>query len=438
MLFGKQEKDLVANPSLSSLDEKMTVNFLKVDKMLMDSVTPLAERVRDLEEKSKVMYEMLTEAISRLGPIDVRSTAIRDKLSSLEKDIKTQEEIEGDEMRIVKDNLKGLEENVTNELKVLRSDLREELEQIVHKKVDTTEKTCEESIANAIETVRDDIKVATDDLKEAQEQTVELKIKTTEKLNHENIANAIRTMKSNCEDLKDDLKTDLEVFQKGFINEIKQVQEIVEETSEKNNKLKTKFDLAKTKLDLLEDDFKEFKTVDWGVFKREVQSCGTKLDNLEKTQTALLIKDDNIKDIINKFDAMKGTLEKDAEATKKNVAMNYQRLETMSNSISRLEAKTMINKLKCSYCPRKMGGFIGMNLHMKTVHPDIPFIPHPEQTHETGTTNNEIRNKDSNLRSSSALNVKFKFDNSQCRDPEISELLPIENVLKHKLKLMNQ
>ena len=73
--------------------------------------------------------------------------------------------------------------------------------------------------------------------------------------------------------------TDFEISLEGCHDEIKQIQENVDESSEKNNKLKTQFDFAETKLDLLEQDFKK---------------------------------------------------------TTENVARNYEKLEKMSDSISRL------------------------------------------------------------------------------------------------------
>lgn len=424
MLFGKQDKESDdANQILSAFMGEVKKNFKKVDNMLLKSIKPLQDRVAKLEDGSERMSDLLKDALSKLNSIDPQSVvALRLRLTTLELDFQNQAETIRDDMKVVKDDLRG------------------ELEQTMNHKIETTEKRNEENIANVVDTVGSTcknlieeseanlLKVVKDDFIGELEQNIKHKIETTEKSIEENLLSKI-----------DDVQTNLEVAQHGYLNDIKKVQE-------NNDKLKSCSNFADTKIKRVKDEFEEFKTVDWIVFKREISGtvwhCRTKLDNLTKTQADVFNAKEDFADKVR-------ILNKELEQFKD---IN-QRLETMSKSISRLEDKTVINKLKCLYCTRKMGGLIGMNRHMQTVHPEIPFIPHPEHTQETGTIKNNIQNKDSVPWNASARTYNNKFNsprhdngslfqsyinNAPPATQNISVLGPIENALKQKLSLMNQ
>ena len=423
-------------PQIANLKQDVQKLLLTLNDVICKKLQPMEKRLSKLESEANDIRAIPTN-IKTVIEIEQDVEKLKNQNNEVQMKLKSHD----NKLEIKKDD-EATNEKILNRVEALESGKKfEELisqrltefnkNQSHHHQEDASgEGTVGDSkaIEDRLAFLEDEARRNQDFMENSIEKTLEQSEKTLEKL--EAMKVECENSKSKCVDLILSKVKTIEANSKMIQDDVTKVEANLENT---NLKLDVT-EIAKTKLDLLEEDYKTFRAVDWGVFKREVRSCGTKLDNLE-----LLLKDDNIKDIIKRVDAM----EKDAESTKENVAMNYQRLETMSNSISRLEAKTMINKLKCSYCPRKMGGFIGMNLHMKSVHPEIPFIPHPEKTQETGTTNNETHYKDSNLRCLSALNVKtnknkFEFDNSHCHDSASSKLLPIENALKHKLKLMNQ
>ena len=336
MLFGKQDKESDANQILSSIMDEVKKNFKKVDKMLLESIVPLQDRVAKLEDESKRMSDLLKDTFTKLNKIDPQSVvALRLRLTDLELDLQNQVETIRDDMKIVKNDLRG------------------ELEQTMNHKIATTERRNEENIANVVDTVGSTCKnlieeseanllqVVKKEFIGELEQNIKHKIETTEKSIEENLLSKI-----------DDVQTNLEVAQHGYLNDIKQVQE-------NNDELKSWSDFADTKIKKVKDDFEEFKTVDWIVFKREIVSCGTKVDFLEKTQKALLTKEENIKRI-DKRVALLETSKSIPSSTASQDILNVQReIESL---------KDLIAVRHCNNCNKKFKTIEGLRHHVQAIH----------------------------------------------------------------------
>lgn len=328
MLFGKQDKESDPNQILLSIMDEVKMNFKKVDTMLLESIKPLQDRVAKLEDGSKHMSDLLKEAFTKLNSIDPQSVvALRLRLTSLELDFQNQAETIND-MKVVKD----------------------ELEQTMNLKIATTEKRNEENIANVVDTVGSTcknlieeseanlLKVVKDEFIGELEQNIKHKIETTEKSIEENLLSKI-----------DDVQTNLEVAQHGYLNDIKQVQE-------DNDELKSCSDFADTKIKKLKDSFEEFKT-DWIVFKKEIVSCGKKVEFLEKTQKVL--KEDNIK----RIDKRVALLETSKSIPPSTASQDILKVQREIESL-----KDLIAVRHCNYCNKKFKTIEGLRHHVQAIH----------------------------------------------------------------------